>query len=107
MVIVSPLSRNNCIALCTGISQARLFNISCCRDVTHHTKYCFRNNITTTVLRPLYRLTCGSRRLQLRTGYEVGAKIYCPHALADGNHHILVSALEFSSTVLSTLSSYH
>jgi len=36
----------------------------------------------------------------------VGAKFYCPHALADGNQHIQIreKMLEFSSTVLSALS---
>jgi len=36
----------------------------------------------------------------------VGAKFYCPHALAEGNQHIRIQEkmLEFSSTVLSTLS---
>jgi len=35
----------------------------------------------------------------------VGAKFYCPHALADGNQHIRIreKTLEFSSKVLSTL----
>ena len=35
-----------------------------------------------------------------------GAKFYCPHALADGNQRIRIreKMLEFSSTVLSTLS---
>jgi len=39
----------------------------------------------------------------------VGAKFYCPHAPADGNHCIRIreKTLEFSSTVLSTLSPYH
>ena len=39
----------------------------------------------------------------------VGAKFYCPHVLADGNQHIRIreKMLEFSSTVLSTLSLYH
>jgi len=38
----------------------------------------------------------------------VHAKFYCPHALADGNQRIRIrkKALEFSSTVLSTLSPY-
>jgi len=38
----------------------------------------------------------------------VGAKFYCPHALADGNQCIRIreKTLEFSSTVLSTLSLY-
>ena len=38
----------------------------------------------------------------------VGAKFHCPHALADGNQHIQIreKTLEFSSRVLSTLSSY-
>ena len=36
----------------------------------------------------------------------VGAKFYCPHALADTNQRIRIreKTLEFSSTVLSTLS---
>jgi len=38
----------------------------------------------------------------------VGAKFYGPHALADGNQHIRIreKTLEFSSTVLFTLSPY-
>jgi len=38
----------------------------------------------------------------------VGGKFYCPHALADGNQRIRIreKTLEFSSTVLSTLSPY-
>jgi len=38
----------------------------------------------------------------------VGAKFYCPHALADGKQHVWImqKTLEFSSTVLSTLSPY-
>ena len=41
-------------------------------------------------------------------GDFVGAKFYCPHALADGNQHIRIreKTLEFSSTMLSTLSLY-
>jgi len=40
---------------------------------------------------------------------SVRAKFYCPHALADGNQRIRITEkmLEFSSTVLSTLSPYH
>jgi len=39
----------------------------------------------------------------------VGAKFYCPHALAGGNQHIWIreKMLEFSSTELSTLSPYN
>jgi len=62
---------------------------------------------TTTVLRPLYRSTCVSWHLQLRMkGDFVGAKFYCSHALGDGNQRIRIrqKTLEFSSTVLSTLS---
>jgi len=49
------------------------------------------------------------RQFKLRTGELddfVGAKFYCPNALADGNQHfwIMEKRLEFSSTVLSTLS---
>ena len=38
----------------------------------------------------------------------VGAKYYCPNALADGNQHtrIVEKMLEFSSSVLPTLSLY-
>jgi len=61
----------------------------------------------TTVLRPLYRSTCTSRHLQLSTEEDfVGSKLYCPHALADGNQRIRIreKTLEFSSVVLSALS---
>jgi len=39
----------------------------------------------------------------------VGAEFYCPHALANGNQCVRIreKMLEFCSTVLSTLSSYH
>ena len=37
----------------------------------------------------------------------MGAKFYCLHALADGNQHIFSeNMLEFSTTMLSTLSPY-
>ena len=42
-------------------------------------------------------------RLQLWTGGFVGAKFYCPHALADSNQRIWIiekTLVEFSSTVL-------
>ena len=41
-------------------------------------------------------------------GDFVGAKFYCPHALADSNQHIRIrqKTLEFSSAMLSTLSLY-
>jgi len=56
----------------------------------------------------IQRSTCVSRHLQLRTVGLVGAKLYCPHAFADGNQHIRIreKTLEFSSAVLSTLSLY-
>ena len=62
---------------------------------------------TTTVLQPSYRSTCISRHLQLQD--FVGAKFYWPHALAEGKQCIRIGErmLEFSSTVLSTLSPYH
>jgi len=58
------------------------------------------------VLWPLYRSTCVSQHLQLRSGRFVGTKFYCPHALADGNQSMWIreKTLEVSSTVLSTLS---
>jgi len=66
------------------------------------------NNTTTTILWPLYRSTCVSRHLLLRTGGFFGAKFSCLHALADSNQSIRIreKMLEFSSTVLSTVSPY-
>ena len=63
---------------------------------------------TTAILQPLSRSTCISRHLQSRTRGFLGAKFYCPHALADGNEHIQIrkKTLAFSSTVLSTLFLY-
>ena len=60
---------------------------------------------TATVLRSLYRSICVSWHPQLKIG---GAKFYCPHALAGGDQLIRIGeeTLEFSSTVLSTLSRY-
>ena len=61
---------------------------------------------TTAVLRPLYRSTCISWHLQLRTGKILLVQFYCPHALADGNQCIWIreKTLEFSATLLSALS---
>jgi len=64
---------------------------------------------TTTTIFTKYRSTCFCQHLQLRTEEDfVGAKYYCLHALADGNQRIWIreKTLEFSSTVLSTLSLY-
>jgi len=57
---------------------------------------------------PLYRSTCVSCHLQLRTGGFCWCKVFCLHALADGNQCIRIreKMLEFSSTVLSALSLY-
>jgi len=46
---------------------------------------------------------------QLITGAFFGAKVYCPHTLADGNWHIRIreQRLEFSSVVVPALSVYH
>ena len=60
-------------------------------------------------IRPLYRSTCVSRHAPPVKNWRifVGAKFYCPHALADGNQRIRrEKTLEFSSTALSTLSLY-
>jgi len=61
---------------------------------------------TTTILRTIYRLTCVSRHLQLRTGGFCWCKVLLPHALAGCNQRIRIreKTLEFSSTVLSTQS---
>ena len=62
---------------------------------------------TTTALRPLYRSTCISRHLQLKMADFVGAKFYCPHALAGGSEYIGIRektlVFSFSSTVLCSL----
>jgi len=55
---------------------------------------CFR---PTTVLRPLYRSTCVSRHLQLRTESDfIGAKFYCPYALADVTLELRVNKRRYS-----------
>jgi len=58
---------------------------------------------------PFYgQSTCVSWHLQLKLEGFVSAKFYCPHALAGGNQRIRIreKMLEFSSTVLCTLSPY-
>ena len=73
---------------------------------------CRKNNRTSirfTAIRPTQVISRASRHLQLRTaGFCWRAKFYCSHALADGNQRIVIreKTLEFSSTVLSTLSPY-
>ena len=61
------------------------------------------NNTATTVLRPLNKSTSSGELEDF-----VGAKFYCPHAVADGSQRILImeNTMEFYSTVLSTLSPY-
>jgi len=61
---------------------------------------------TTTVLWPLYRSTCVSWHVQLRTGGFCWCKVLLP--LADGNQRIRIreKTLKFSSTLLYTLSPY-
>jgi len=67
-----------------------------------------KNDNTTAVLRPLYRSTCVSRYLQLRTGGFRWCIVLLPACPSDGNQCIRIreKTLEFSSTVLSTLSPY-
>jgi len=52
--------------------------------------------------------TTTTAAMQVNWSFFVGAKFYCPHALADGNQRIRTreKTLEFSSAVLSTLSRY-
>ena len=83
----------------------------CHMKQTHTARHCVvrtTRTTTTIVLWQLYRSTCISRHLKLRTGGFCWCKFYCPHALAGGNQHIQITkkTLEFSSTVLSTLSQY-
>ena len=68
---------------------------------------CHGNNNTTTFLWLLYRSTCISGHVQLRTGGFCWYRVYCPHALLTSNQHIRImeKILEFS-IVLSTLSPY-
>jgi len=40
---------------------------------------------TTTILRPLYSTTCVSQHPSYELEDSVGAKLYCPDALADDN----------------------
>jgi len=64
---------------------------------------------TTTIFTAKIQVNLFCQHLQLRTEDDfVGAKYYCLHALADGNQRIWIreKRLEFSSTVLSTLSLY-
>ena len=58
------------------------------------------------VLQPLYRSTCVSRHLQLRSGGFCWCKVLLLHALADGNQCIWIreKTLEFCSTVIYTVS---
>ena len=64
---------------------------------------------TTAVLRQLYRSTCVSSHLQLTTGGFCWCKVLLPDANADGNQRIQAreKTMEFSLTVLFTLSPYH
>ena len=66
----------------------------------HTRTYVYKLTTTTTVLQPLFRTTCISRHLPLRTGgFLLG--FHCPHALADGNQHNRIR-----EKMLSTLSPY-
>jgi len=62
------------------------------------------------VVAPFYGHYAGQPALAGTSSREledfVGATFYCPHALADGSQRIWIreKTLEFSSTVLSTLS---
>jgi len=58
--------------------QSPVFSGSSARFGCSIVHYC---TCRTTISWPLYRSTCVSRHLQLRTG----TKFYCPHAFADGN----------------------
>ena len=70
-----------------------------------------QNNPTnqTPVLRPLYRSTCVSRHLQLRTGWFCWLQsftVHMPLLMATSAIGLGEETLEFSSVVLSTLSPY-
>jgi len=57
---------------------------------------------------PSCRPTNSVKALKAKLEDSVDAKFYCPHALADGTQCIRIrdKTLQFSSTVLSTLSLY-
>jgi len=76
--------------------------MQCQSTLQNHAAYKYT---TTTTL--FYGQYTGQPALELDD--SVRAKFYCPHALADGNQRIRITekTLEFSSTVLSTLSPYH
>jgi len=65
----------------TTISQKEWNNEILSQLSNQHRPQTTYSKPTTTVLQPLYRSTCMSQHLQLRTGDFVGAKLYCPHAL--------------------------
>ena len=62
--------------------------------------------IPTTVLRPLYKSTCVSRHLQLRTGGFCCCKVLLPTMTATSAFRLREKTLELSATVLSTLTLY-
>jgi len=73
------------------------------------TNYKLTTTTRTAVLWQLYRSTCVSSHLQLTTGGFCWCKVLLPDANADGNQRIQAreKTLEFSLTVLSTLSPVH
>jgi len=60
------------------------------------------------VLWPLYSQPALASTSSKELDDFVGAKFYCPHVFADGNHRIRIreKSLEFTTTVSSTLSPY-
>jgi len=69
-----------------------------------HQSLILTTHTTITILQPLYRSTCTSQHLKLRSGGFCQCKVLLPgqHALADGNQDIWImeKMLEFSSIVI-------
>jgi len=77
-------------------------------DLTSCSSKLYINNNIITVLQPLYRSVCISRHLQLRTGMLLVQSFTArmPLLKSKQRSQIRMKTLEFSSTVLSTLSLY-
>jgi len=94
----------NCslILLCTSYVKRYTKSLTNSKQknvLNYHIHVRHTTRTTTTVLRPLYRSTCVSQHLQLRTAGFSWCKVLLP---ANQRIRIREKTLEFSSTVLST-----
>jgi len=77
------------VACCVIAAVAVLLHIYCCCCCCQIIIAATCNQPPTHFM-PLYRSTCSSLHLQLRTGGFSCAKFYCPHALADGSQCVRI-----------------